>query len=103
MDSDKYDRKRGNCEVIDVNDAALGILHERGGADEVSGRHECEVRGYHFGGDKFREIMEDLVADELVRVIYEDSARAEERYMEDPAAWGDEWPENPPIYEAVDM
>jgi hypothetical protein len=27
----------------------------------------------------------------------------EERYMEDPAAWGDEWPENPPIYDALDM
>ncbi len=27
----------------------------------------------------------------------------EERYMEDPAAWGAEWPENPPIYEAADM
>jgi hypothetical protein len=26
-----------------------------------------------------------------------------ERYMEDPDAWGDEWPENSPIYEAVDM
>jgi hypothetical protein len=26
-----------------------------------------------------------------------------ERYVEDPAAWGDEWPENPPIYEAADM
>jgi hypothetical protein len=26
----------------------------------------------------------------------------EEPYMEGPAAWGDEWPENPPIYEAVD-
>jgi hypothetical protein len=44
-----------------------------------------------------------LVADELVRVIYEDWALVEERYMDDPAAWGDEWPENPPIYEAVDM
>jgi hypothetical protein len=31
------------------------------------------------------------------------SAFVEERYMEDPAAWGDEWPENPPVYEAVDM
>jgi hypothetical protein len=30
------------------------------------------------------------------------SAFVEERYMEDPAAWGDEWPENPPIHEAVD-
>jgi hypothetical protein len=27
----------------------------------------------------------------------------EERYREDPAAWSDEWSENPPIYEAVDM
>jgi hypothetical protein len=27
----------------------------------------------------------------------------EERYMEDPTVWGDEWPENPPIYEAADM
>ena len=30
-------------------------------------------------------------------------AFVEERYMEDPAAWSDEWPENPPIYEAADM
>jgi hypothetical protein len=29
-------------------------------------------------------------------------AFVEERYMEDPAAWSDEWPENPPIYEAAD-
>jgi hypothetical protein len=26
----------------------------------------------------------------------------EERYMEDPAGWGDEWPENTPVYEALD-
>jgi len=26
----------------------------------------------------------------------------EERCMEDPDAWGGEWPENPPIYEAAD-
>jgi hypothetical protein len=31
------------------------------------------------------------------------TAFVEERYMEDPGAWGDEWPENPPIYEAADM
>jgi hypothetical protein len=31
------------------------------------------------------------------------SAFVEERHMEDPAAWGEEWPENPPIYKAVDM
>jgi hypothetical protein len=30
-------------------------------------------------------------------------AIVEERYMEDPGAWGDEWPENPPIHEAADM
>ena len=30
-------------------------------------------------------------------------AFVEERYMEDPGAWGDEWPENPPIHEAADM
>jgi hypothetical protein len=29
-------------------------------------------------------------------------AFVEERYMEDPAAWSDEWPENQPIYEAAD-
>jgi hypothetical protein len=29
-------------------------------------------------------------------------AFVEERYMEDPAAWDDEWTEKPPIYEAVD-
>jgi hypothetical protein len=26
-----------------------------------------------------------------------------ERYMEDPGAWGAEWPENPPVYEAGDI
>jgi hypothetical protein len=31
------------------------------------------------------------------------SAFVEERYMEGPGAWGDEWPENPSLYEAVDM
>jgi len=31
------------------------------------------------------------------------SAFVEERYMEDPTAWGDERPEKSPIYEAVDM
>jgi len=30
------------------------------------------------------------------------TAFVEERYMEYPAAWGDEWSENPPICEAVD-
>ena len=34
---------------------------------------------------------------------YASSFRRKERYMEDPGAWGDEWPENPPIYEAADM
>ena len=29
-------------------------------------------------------------------------AFVEERYMEDPAGWGDEWPETPPSYGAVD-
>jgi hypothetical protein len=37
----------------------------------------------------------------LARVHCEDLAFVEERYMEDPAAWCDEWPENPPIYEAA--
>jgi hypothetical protein len=31
------------------------------------------------------------------------STFVEERHMEDPATWGAEWPEHPPIYEAVDM
>jgi hypothetical protein len=30
-------------------------------------------------------------------------AFVEDRHMEDPDAWGAGWPENPPIYEAVDM
>jgi hypothetical protein len=30
-------------------------------------------------------------------------AFVEERYMEDPDAWSGEWPDNPPIYETVDM
>ena len=31
------------------------------------------------------------------------TAVVKENYMEDLSAWGGEWPENPPIYEAVDM
>jgi Fe2+ transport system protein FeoA len=83
--------------------AALGILREIGSADELSWRYECHDRGYQFGQEEFREIVEELVADELVRVHYEDSAIVEERYDEDPDAWGDDYPENPPIYEAVDV
>jgi hypothetical protein len=30
-------------------------------------------------------------------------AFVEEPYVEDPAAWSDEWPKHPPIYEAVNM
>jgi hypothetical protein len=30
-------------------------------------------------------------------------AFVEERYMEAPATWRDEWPEKKPIYEAVNM
>ena len=87
-----------------IDDAVLGILHDVGYAvDEDSWRRVCEDQGYIFDPDEFREIVEGLVTDELVRVHYEDPLVVEERYMEDPAAWGDEWPENPPIYEAVDM
>jgi hypothetical protein len=87
----------------DTHDAALSILHDLGSADESTWRHECDTYGYYFEPDEFREIVEELVADELVRVHYEDPLIVEERYMEDPDAWGDEWPEHPPIYEAVDM
>jgi hypothetical protein len=94
--------------MIDDNttrdNAVLGTLHDVGyGVDEDSWRRECEDRGYLFDPDEFREIVDRLVDDELVRVGYEDPAWAEERYMEDPGAWGDEWPENPPIHEAAEM
>jgi hypothetical protein len=86
-----------------THDAALSILHDLGSADEFTWRHECEAFGYLFDPDEFRAIVEHLEADELVRVQYEDPLVVEERYMEDPDAWGDVWPENPPIYEAADM
>lgn len=86
------------------NDAALGILRDVGrDLDELSWRYECEARGFYFGPDEFREIVKDLVGAELVRVVYEDPAFAEERYMESPDAWGGDWPESPPVYEAVGM
>jgi hypothetical protein len=87
----------------DTHNAALSILHDLGSADEFTWHHECEAYGYLFDPDEFREIVEHLVADELVRVHCEDPLVVEERYMEDPAACGDEWPENPPIYEVVNM
>jgi hypothetical protein len=106
--------------------AVLDILRDLpSGVDEVSWRYECEGRGYYFEPDEFREIVEDLVANELVRVHYEDPRWAEERHVEevymraggavalddvidavresDPNGNIAAWYENPPTYEAVDM
>jgi hypothetical protein len=107
------------------HDAALGILRELGGADEIVWRNECETYGYYFEPDEFRDIVEELVTDGLVRVHYEDPAWAEERHVEalymrfggeldldevielarerDPDGSIAAMYENPPIYEAVDM
>jgi hypothetical protein len=116
---------RRESERDDPHDAALGILRELGGADKLSWRNECERYGYHFDSDEFREIVEELVADELVRAHYEDPRWAEERHVEevymraggavaldnvindvresDPNGNIAARYENPPIYEAVDM
>jgi hypothetical protein len=107
------------------HDAALGILRELGGADEIVWRNECETYGYYFEPDEFREIVEELVTDGLVRVHYEDPAWAEERHVEalymrfggeldldevielarerDPDGSIAARYQNPPIYEAADM
>jgi hypothetical protein len=87
----------------DPHDAALGILRELGGADELSWRYECETYGYHFDPDEFRDIVEDLVADEIVREVPEDPRFALERASED--GW-DDYPDcyaGAATYEAVDM
>jgi hypothetical protein len=116
--------------MIDGNttrdDAVLGTLHDVGyGVDEVSWRRECEGRGYIFDPDEFREIVDRLVADGLVRVHYEDPAWAEERHVEalymrfggeldldevielarerDPDGSIAAMYENPPMYEVVNM
>jgi hypothetical protein len=116
---------RRESERDDPHDAALGILRELGGADELSWRYECETYGYHLDPDEFREIVEELVSDELVRVHYEDPRWAEERHVEalymrfggeldldevielarerDPDGSIAAMYENPPIYEAADM
>jgi hypothetical protein len=108
-----------------LHDAALGILRELGGADEIVWRNECETYGYYFDPDEFREIVEELVADWLVRVHYEDPRFAEERHVKalymrfgaeldldevielarerDPDGSIAAMYENPPIYEAADM
>lgn len=67
----------------DFHGAALGILREIEAADELTWRHECEDRGYHFDPYEFREIVEDLVADEIVREVPEDPRFALERASED--------------------
>src|SRR5829696_991404 len=108
------------------DDAVLGTLHDVGyGVDEDSWRRECEDRGYIFDLDEFREIVEELVTDGLVRVNYEDPRWAEERHVEalymrfggeldldevielarerDPDGSIAAMYENPPMYEAVDM
>ena len=74
---------RRESERDDPHDAALGILRELGGADELSWRYECETYGYYFEPDEFREIVEELVTDGLVRVHYEDPRWAEERHVEE--------------------
>jgi hypothetical protein len=109
-----------------LQDAALGILRDLPvGADEIVWRNECETYGYYFEPDEFREIVEELVTDGLVRVHYEDPAWAEERHVEalymrfggeldldevielarerDPDGSIAAMYENPPIYEAMDM
>ena len=109
----------------DCRDAALGILRELGGADEIVWRNECETSGYCVEPNEFREIVEELVTDGLVRVHYEDPRWAEERHDEalymrfgggldldevievarerDPDGSITAMYENPPMYEAADM
>ena len=122
--NDAYDAVLDDAESS-PHDAALGILRELGGADEIVWRNECETYGYYFEPDEFREIVEELVTDGLVRVHYEDPAWAEERHVEevymhsggavtlddvindvresDPNGNLAAWYENPPTYEAVNM
>lgn len=82
-------------------DDALDVLRDVGAADERSWRYECEDRGYYFEPDEFRQIVEELVVYEEVRVVREDPAFAEER------AWEDGFPDAPgayasaPTYEAT--
>jgi hypothetical protein len=121
---DAYDAVLDDAESS-PHDAALGILRELGGADEIVWRNECETYGYYFEPDEFREIVEELVTDGLVRVHYEDPAWAEERHVEalymrfggerdldevielarerDPDGSIAAMYENPPIYEAADI
>jgi hypothetical protein len=121
---DAYDAVLDDAESS-PHDAALGILRELGGADEIVWRNECETYGYYFEPDEFREILEELVTDGLVRVHYEDPAWAEVRHVEALyMRFGGELDldeiielarerdsdgsiaamyENPPIYEAADI
>jgi hypothetical protein len=71
--NDAYDAVLDDAESS-PHDAALGILRELGSADEIVWRNECETYGYYFEPDEFREIVEELVTDGLVRVHYEDPA-----------------------------
>jgi hypothetical protein len=122
--NDAYDAVLDDAESS-PHDAALGILRELGSADEIVWRNECETYGYYFEPDEFREIVEELVTDGLVRVHYEDPAWAEERHVEalymrfggerdldevielarerDPDGSIAAMYENPPIYEAADV
>ncbi len=98
---------RGNAAPLPdregFHDAALGILREVEAADELTWRHECEDRGYPFDPYEFREIVEDLVADGVVREFPEDPRFALERASED--GW-DDYPEfyaGAATYGAVDV
>jgi hypothetical protein len=100
--NDAYDAVLDDAES-NPHDAALGILRELGGADEIVWRNECEAYGYYFEPDEFREIVEHLEDDELVRVHYEDPLWAIERASED--GW-DDYPDfyaGAATYEAADM
>lgn len=66
-ENDPYDAVLDDAESS-PHDAALGILRELGGADEIVWRNECETYGYYFEPDEFCEIVEELVTDGLVRV-----------------------------------
>ena len=92
---------RGTPDKLDVSSAALDLLEP--GMTTERWRRALEDHGYYLDRDEFGRTVEDLAAAEMVRPIYEDSAYVEERYAEDPDAWGSEWPENPPTYEAAGM
>lgn len=87
-----------DAEQVDVSDAALDLLEP--GMTPERWRHALEDHGYYLDAGEMRRIVEDLEGGEMVRPVYEDPACVEERYAEDPDAFGDE---DPPAYEAVGM